>query len=163
MSNFAFANCSLQPSMLLATDEQTMPNHHAYNKGGRDALRLYGDGILWTRSRTFGATDSTLGLLVGTGEFSGAWGVDNHDAGGCQSQFKYLLQTQDSGGSPLPNVVCQVFVTATDAYVGEFVSDLAGNVTLFSPYPSPTTHYVVCYLAGSPDRAGTSVNTLVFT
>ncbi len=163
MSNFFQANGALGTNWLVATDEQAMPNVHAYNRGGRDAIRLWGDGVLWTRSRTFGATDATLSPLMGMGEFSGAWGVDNHDAGGCAHQFSYALQTQDSGGSPLANVVCQVFVTATDAFVGEYVSDLAGNVTLFSPFPSPTTHYVVCYLAGSPDRAGTSINTLVFT
>lgn len=68
--------------------------------------------------------------------------------------------TTDSVGNPLGGVVVQGFVTATEAFVGQVSSDSNGNYSL------PTInfgvpHYLVAYYPGTPDKAGTTVNTLV--
>jgi len=67
------------------------------------------------------------------------------------------------GVTPSANATVQGFVTATDAYVGEDVSRLDGSYTLGTNQLKTTAHYLVAYKAGSPDIAGTTVNTLLPT
>jgi hypothetical protein len=66
--------------------------------------------------------------------------------------------TKDSGGSVLGNCVVTLDQTSTDLPLAKTTSDANGN---FSFMISPA---VVCYLnaykVGSPDVAGTTVNTL---
>ncbi len=68
--------------------------------------------------------------------------------------------TRDYRGSPLGSVVVDVFDEATETYLGTDTSDASGNysVTLSA---SSTGVFAVGYLAGSPDRAGTTLNNLV--
>ena len=51
-----------------------------------------------------------------------------------------------------------MFVTGVDAFIATTVSDGSGNFTLLPPVSGP--YYLVAYLAGAPDVAGTTVNTL---
>lgn len=70
--------------------------------------------------------------------------------------------TRDSAGSPLGSCTVKVFRTADDVLMATLVSDAttgAWSVDLMTQGP----FYTVDYLAGSPDRAGTSVNTLTPT
>jgi len=69
----------------------------------------------------------------------------------------------DANGDPAANAIVQGFVTATDAYVGQDVSRQDGSYTLATDTPAGTQHYLVAYKAGSPDVAGTTVNTLTST
>lgn len=69
-----------------------------------------------------------------------------------------LPLTKDSTGTPLPACVVKAFATPTDAEVDQAVSDSSAAYEI-SVY-TDAQHYVVAYLAGSPDRAGTTVNTL---
>lgn len=85
------------------------------------------------------------------------------DGDGCQRLLFIRGVTQDSGGSPLANATVQAFVTATDTYKGEVVSNNDGTFTLGTETVVGTTHYVVAYKVGGGDVAGTSVNTLVPT
>jgi hypothetical protein len=74
--------------------------------------------------------------------------------------------TVNSAGAPLGNCVVQLFKTSNDAIIVETTSDGGGNFTLYrdgGSYSPAEQFYLVCYLAGSPDVAGTSVNTLVFS
>lgn len=71
--------------------------------------------------------------------------------------------TVDSSDVPIANAIVQGFVTATDAYVGQDVSRLDGTYTLATDTPAGTQHYLVAYKPGSPDQAGTTVNTLTPT
>ena len=82
--------------------------------------------------------------------------------GGTQAQKFIMGTTKDASSVPIGGAIVQSFVTSTDAYVSETTSDDNGR------YESPTTnvgvaHYLVAYIAGSPDRAGTTVNTLIPT
>ena len=68
--------------------------------------------------------------------------------------------TKDSTSTPLGSVTVSLFLTSTNALLGTTISDGSGNYAfpLFSPVGP---FYLVAYKAGSPDVAGTTVNTLV--
>lgn len=67
--------------------------------------------------------------------------------------------TKDSGGSALGSCTLRLFRTADDSLAAQGLSDGSGNYVLGA---SPSVlHYLVAYLTGSPDVAGTTVNTLV--
>jgi hypothetical protein len=66
--------------------------------------------------------------------------------------------TKDSTGAVLGNCAVHLFDTATDAEIEQTTSDASGNYSF--RYASTKPFYVVAYLAGSPDVAGTTVNTL---
>jgi hypothetical protein len=70
--------------------------------------------------------------------------------------------TRDGNGNPLGGVTVKLFNTINDVKVAQTVSDGSGNWSIAPPNVSGT-FFVVEYLAGAPDRAGTSVNTLVPT
>lgn len=67
------------------------------------------------------------------------------------------------GVTPEANVTVQAFVTATDLYVGDGVSNLDGTYKVLMEQQKTTAHYLVAYKAGSPDVGGTTVNTLLPT
>ena len=68
--------------------------------------------------------------------------------------------TRDSTGAALGSCVVDLMLTATDSKIDGVVSDSTGAYS-FKSGQYGKTYYVVAYKAGSPDRAGTSVNTLV--
>ena len=67
--------------------------------------------------------------------------------------------TKDSAGASLGSCVVQLFRTPSDTLVAEITSDASGNYSFSNPGSGP--FYVVAYKAGSPDVAGTTVNTLI--
>jgi len=69
--------------------------------------------------------------------------------------------TRDGNSNALGGCTVHVFLTSNDAEQFLTVSDANGNYSS-SVQPS-APHYVVAYLAGSPDVAGTTVNTLAGT
>ena len=79
------------------------------------------------------------------------------DAGN-QSQGRLIGVTRDSSGAPLGFCTVHAFTTADDVKRGETVSDASGNFEIRTPVNA--AHYLVAYLAGSPDVAGTSPNTV---
>jgi hypothetical protein len=67
----------------------------------------------------------------------------------------------DTSDAPLSGVNLQAFRTSDDAFAGyEVQSRTDGSYDLATNFPA-VNHYIVAYLSGSPDRAGTTVNTLV--
>ena len=78
------------------------------------------------------------------------------DEGTLNMSLTYV--SRDSTGAPLAGCTIMVFRTQDRSFVGETVSDGSGNWTL--PMLKGGPFFTVEYLAGSPDRAGTSVNTL---
>lgn len=67
----------------------------------------------------------------------------------------------DTSDVALSGVNVQAFRTSDDAFAGyEVQSRTDGSYDLATNFPG-VNHYVVAYLTGSPDRAGTTVNTLV--
>ena len=67
--------------------------------------------------------------------------------------------TNNSTGSPLAACTVDLFQTLGNAFVASVVSDGSGNFKFFPTVSGP--FYLVAYLAGAPDVAGTSVNTLI--
>jgi hypothetical protein len=67
--------------------------------------------------------------------------------------------TKDSAGAALGNCVIKLFRTSDDLESYSTVSDASGNYIL--PVDNLTQWYAVAYKAGSPDVAGTTVNTLI--
>ena len=70
--------------------------------------------------------------------------------------------TKDSSGVPLGNCVVHLFRTSDDLEMDQGVSDGVGNYEFRGVSPA-ATYYVVAYKVGSPDVAGTTVNTLIGT
>lgn len=75
--------------------------------------------------------------------------------------YDIMGRTLDAGGAVLGNCEVQLFRTEDDSYVSSTTSDVSGNYAI--PASNQLTHYLVAYLAGSPDVAGTTVNTLTGT
>lgn len=71
--------------------------------------------------------------------------------------------TKDSTGAVLGNCTVKLFQTADDVMVAQTVSDASGNYTVMLGYSSFLFYYLVVYKAGSPDVAGTTVNTLTLS
>lgn len=85
------------------------------------------------------------------------------DGEGSQSKNFLRGTCKDSGGTPVANAIVQAFVTATDAFAGEVQGNTDGTYTLGVEQSKATPHYLVAYKVGSPDIAGTTVNTLLPT
>lgn len=126
--------------------------------GGAVCTRPWDDGMLWGKSRM--GADNSAGMLFNVdNQSSGRYEPDVVDVFGGQQMLKLRGVTRDSTGAPLGSCIVQGFVTATDAYVGQCTSDSGGYYELPTSHAG-AQHYIVAYRAGSPDVAGTSVNTL---
>ena len=77
----------------------------------------------------------------------------------CYACFFITGMTKDSAGIPLAACTVNLFDATTNALLQTMVSDGSGNYS-FQVQPG-VTYYLVAYKAGSPDVAGTSVNTLM--
>jgi hypothetical protein len=111
---------------------------------------------LWPRSRLQGSdpaapTDATMVERV---EF---WRDDRPLGAGGWGRITGV--TKDSAGAVLGGCSVHLFRTADDVEVDQVVSD-AGDGTYSVGTPTDDTHYAVAYKAGSPDVAGTTVDTL---
>ena len=69
--------------------------------------------------------------------------------------------TKDTTGAALGSCVVQLFRTPSDTLAAETTSDATGSYSFDNPGSGP--FYIVAYKAGSPDVAGTTVNTLAAT
>lgn len=70
-----------------------------------------------------------------------------------------LPKTKDEAGADLPGATVKAFLTASDLEVAEVVSNASAEYEIY--VYTDANHYIVAYLAGSPDKAGTSLNTLI--
>ncbi len=68
--------------------------------------------------------------------------------------------TRDSAGTPLAACTVKLYRTIDDVLIYTTTSDGSGNY-LFDGVQQGFTYYVVAYLVGAPDTAGTTMNTLV--
>ena len=82
------------------------------------------------------------------------------DGDGTQSKRFIKGTCRDSGGNTVANAIVQGFVTSTDAYVGQDTTREDGTYTLGTETANDVAHYLVAYKPGSPDVAGTTVNTI---
>lgn len=93
---------------------------------------------------------------------SGDWEPLSCHGEGLQAQKFILGRCLDESSNGVSGAVVQGFLTATDAFVGEATADSNGNYEFGTPWAGQQ-HYLVAYRAGSPDIAGTTVNTLTGT
>lgn len=119
--------------------------------------RAYGNEYTlgWTRSGLRGG-DSPLQTVFNPGAYDPYLQATLFPGGG--GWLKFTGVTKDSGGSPLGGATVQLIHTSDDAFIQQQTSDPVGNYAVYSPYADG--HYLVAYLPGSPDVAGTTVNTL---
>ena len=76
-------------------------------------------------------------------------------------RYRIFGVTRDSGLNVLAGCTVDVFSTQTNVLVGQMVSDSGGNYSVDVDGGTGQTFYAVAYKPGSPDVAGTTVNTLV--
>jgi len=96
------------------------------------------------------------GLWSGTPGYGGGSGFVTPKFYG---SFQFTGVTRDSNGTALGNCDVHLFQTGTDIEIAQTVSDGSGNFT-FSIGNNAGFFYIVAYKPGSPDLAGTTVNTL---
>jgi len=68
--------------------------------------------------------------------------------------------TKDSTGSVLGSCRVELYFTANDIPLSGIISDATTGAYTFNCSPNAGNYYAVAYKAGSPDVAGTTVNTL---
>ncbi len=113
---------------------------------------------------------------MGYGDTSGADGASYRDLSfadlfepfscdgeGTQSRNFLRGTCKDSGGTAVANAIVQGFRTSDDVFLGEVQGNTDGTYTLGVEASKATACYLVAYKAGSPDIAGTTVNTLTPT
>lgn len=104
---------------------------------------------------------SFAGTPIGL-DYSGAQGFEPFSCDGAGTQTLKFLKGQcvDTSDAGLSGVNVQAFRSSDDAFAGyEVQSREDGSYDLATNFPG-VNHYVVAYLAGSPDRGGTTLNTL---
>jgi len=120
----------------------------------RSRMDPWRDGALWPNTRTMGST----GVMFGGGTECAAWDTVTDEDGGHTMQ-KIVGLTRDANGAPLGSTIVQLFLTSNDQFLRQLTSDPGGYFEACSEYAGQA-HYLVAYLAGTPDLAGTTVNTL---
>ena len=141
-----------------------------YNYEAREIMAR-ADKMKWDSRWSFGCK------MTGGGEISGADGAAFVGDSMTQADYYNPPKIQDGSQSlkwlkglcvdtsdaPLSGVNVQAFRSSDDAFAGyEVQSREDGSYDLATPYVG-VNHYVVAYLPGSPDWAGTTLNTLVPT
>lgn len=111
-----------------------------------------------------GNPSSPMSLLGNCAESGGEIFEPFNCIGGGTQTTKFIKGTcLDGSSAPVSGAVVQGFVTATDAFVGQTETAADGTYAVGTANLASTPHYLVAYKAGSPDIAGTTVNTLLPT
>jgi len=170
VSSFQGSTTNTLGGVLLPTDERAVQSYHQWNGHGRQSIVLepWMEGLGWTWSTGLGGQIGSVGPGLDASSDAGYWnpfdseacGITGRDEAGNSAQNIFVGQTLNSTGSPLPNCKVTGFVTATNACIGSVTSDANGYYCLPTPYGTSVAHYVVAFLAGNPDVAGMSDNTL---
>ncbi len=121
---------------------------------------------LWPRGQfSMAANDgSYAGAPVGL-DYSGSMGYEPFSCDGPGTQSTKFLKGMcvDASDVAISGAVVQGFRTADDKYLGYDVQSRDdGSYDLPTNLPASAS-YVVAYIAGSPDRGGTTLNTLTPT
>lgn len=68
--------------------------------------------------------------------------------------------TKDSSGTPIGGVTLSLFLSTGKIWLRDCLSAADGSFIAYSQY-SGQNHFIVAYLAGSPDTGGTTTYALV--
>lgn len=120
---------------------------------------------LWSFGCRIGGGDLEGYSTVGANGLNGKDLFEPYSCDGEGTQSKNFLRgtCKDSNGVAVANAIVQAFVTATDTFAGEVQGNTDGTYVLGVEQTKSTAHYLVAYKSGSPDTAGTTVNTLLPT
>lgn len=107
-------------------------------------------------------TDGSMSLPSGVGSI-GMSNVGRFAPKTVSQASRYLISglTIDAATNVVGNVTVDVYETVLDIIRGSTISDASGNYAVEIAGDIGLTFYVRCYKVGSPDLAGTTVNTLV--
>lgn len=108
----------------------------------------------WPRGKLLGADIVNIGPIFDLYWYEWLQGAPTG------TEAKYLITglARDAVGNVLAGATVKCYRTSTDEMVGTATSDSDGRYNVYTPYSG--NHYCVAYLAGAPDVAGTTVNTL---
>lgn len=149
---------SLTAGLMLANDERAQAPGYQLALEGQKINRPWEDAVLWPRSR-YSGSEMCCAMVSEDSTASGRWGTMPLEAGN-PSQKKLIGTSRDSGGAVLGSCTVKAFVTSTDVLAGTTVSDSAGYFEVCTSN-SGVAHRIDAYKGGSPDLAGSSVNTLI--
>jgi len=121
---------------------------------------------LWSFGcRLGGGTDGPEYATVGINDLSSPdlYRPYSCDGEGC-SQNRFIRGTcVDASDVPVASAIVQAFRTSDDEFMGEAQAYIDGTYIVPVASVAGVQHYLVAYKAGSPDIAGTTVNTLTST
>jgi hypothetical protein len=141
---------------LTSNDDSIQPSD--YRTGTPFARRDPRDSdVLWPRSSFTGGIDANSPCPYIIEGMHQMWAWDWPETG-THVPKKVIGQTLDASGAPNPGCTVKLFNTATGLLVDTQTVDSAGYYQLTDP--NNVACFVVAYEAGSPDTAGTTVNTL---
>lgn len=106
------------------------------------------------------------GYNSGCGDLSEADPFEPFSCDGAGTQSMNFIKGTcylNDGTTPAANAIVQGFRTSDDAFVGEVQANTDGTYTLGTQNGTGVAHYLIAYKPGSPDIAGTTVNTLTPT
>ena len=151
-------------NILFHTDERT--NAPWYGWDGQDSVP-YTDDFLWPRSLIFGANGSLTGDCTMLDGMRPLWDFDSFVNDKIAGQGVRLMSvsgtTRNATGGVLGGCNVKLFQTGTDLELGTTISNATTGAFTITSYVDNVTCYLVAYLPGSPDVAGTTVNTLTVT
>lgn len=147
------SNGPLNGSNLGMNDESVQPPDYRLSPPFSLSLTPHDTDWLWPRSQMLGTSAGVLN----PDPAAQAWEWNVY-ATGQHTRKRVTGQTLNAAGAPLGGVTVILFNTPTNVVVDTGVSDAAGNYSLGDP--NATTNFVVGYLPGSPDVAGTTVDTI---
>jgi hypothetical protein len=118
--------------------------------------------VLWPRSQNVGATAAMSGVsgMLNPDSAAQAWEWNVY-ATGSRHRMVFTGQTLNSSGNPIGGCTVQLFNTATGLLVDTQTSDSSGNYKVTDP--NNVACFMVAYLPGSPDVAGTTIDELTGT
>lgn len=119
----------------------------------------YGHVPLWRRSQFISGGDPTVAVLGLDAGNSGLIEISPYGETSVYRPWFIRGRCLDQSSAPVAGAIVQGFLTSNDLFVAETVADDSGYYQLGTPYFG-LNHFLVAYKPGSPDIAGTTVNTL---
>jgi hypothetical protein len=122
-------------------------------------------GGLWPSRSGFCGDPATGEIVISTqdlGFSNGSFEPWRANAGGSQNLKFVMGQCLDSDSNPIASAIVEVFLSSDSSWQRETIADENGYYEAGTD-KTGAAHYLVAYKAGSPDIAGTTVNTLTPT
>lgn len=168
MSQMIGGTDATMPTILWVADAEVTPLYKSpYNwryrfRGFTPLMDNIGFFDNWTRS-SMAAGDLTqpLGVFgLDNAQRGGVYEVTDIGFGGAIRLYFLVGQVVDANGNGVSGAAVNLFLSATFGLVSQTGCDASGNYVIGTPNIG-ATHFINAYLVGSPDTAGTTVNTLV--